>query len=206
MSARDDLDLRGVRRSARMQQHRAHTRRVARPGRGRPLSSRLSEAIAARERTIVVYSPLRVLLHEKARFNVGGGSAHYRPHSGVEVAEHNAMIRKAFRMTVNAGAASEYEGRHNPIWPELEATLIQHGVLSYSIFLDPDTQDLFAYAEVESEERWTAIASTEVCQRWWGHMRDLMPTRSDNSPVSSDLREVFHIEAGESFRGTSIRS
>jgi L-rhamnose mutarotase len=117
------------------------------------------------------------------------------------------MIRKAFRMRVNAGAASEYEGRHNPIWPELEATLIQHGVLSYSIFLDPHTQDLFAYAEVESEERWTAIASTEVCQRWWRHMRDLMPTGTDNSPVSSDLREVFHIEAGESFRaGTSIRS
>ena len=26
---------------------------------------------------------------------------------------------------------------------------------------------LFAYAEIESEERWQAIASTPVCRRWW---------------------------------------
>jgi L-rhamnose mutarotase len=29
-------------------------------------------------------------------------------------------IRKAFVMSVNAGAEEEYEKRHNPIWPELE--------------------------------------------------------------------------------------
>ena len=103
------------------------------------------------------------------------------------------MIRKAFRMRVNVGAEAEYERRHNPIWPELEATLVQHGVHSYTIFLDPETNDLFAYAEIESEERWNAIAGTEVCQRWWRHMGDLMPTRPDSSPLSSDMREVFHI-------------
>jgi L-rhamnose mutarotase len=105
------------------------------------------------------------------------------------------VIRKAFRMRVDPGAETEYERRHNPIWPELEAALVQHGVHSYSIFLDRETNDLFAYAEIESEERWNAIASTEVCQRWWQHMGDLMPTRPDSSPVSTDLREVFHIAA-----------
>ncbi|WP_139781734.1 L-rhamnose mutarotase, partial [Salmonella enterica] len=33
------------------------------------------------------------------------------------------MIRKAFVMQVNAGAHEEYQRRHNPIWPELEAVL-----------------------------------------------------------------------------------
>jgi L-rhamnose mutarotase len=104
------------------------------------------------------------------------------------------MIRKAFRMSVHQGAEAEYERRHNPIWPELEATLIQHGVQSYSIFLDPATNDLFAYAEIDSEERWNAIASTSICRRWWQQMTALMPSNDDDSPSSRDLREVFHIE------------
>jgi L-rhamnose mutarotase len=105
------------------------------------------------------------------------------------------MIRRAFRMSVHAGRHDEYERRHNPIWQELADTLVAHGVRSYSIYLDPQTGDLFAYAEIESEERWQAIASTEVCRRWWRHMRDLMPANPDDSPVARDLREVFHLEA-----------
>jgi L-rhamnose mutarotase len=104
------------------------------------------------------------------------------------------MLRKAFRMSVGAGQEAEYERRHNPIWRELEETLIDHGVRSYTIFLDPATRDLFGYAEIESEERWRAIAETEVCRRWWRHMREIMPSNPDDSPIASDLREVFHIE------------
>jgi len=106
------------------------------------------------------------------------------------------MIRKAFRMAVNSGQHAEYTRRHNPIWRDLEQALIDHGVRSYSIFLDPATSDLFAYAEIESEERWAAIASTEVCRRWWQSMRELMASNADASPMSRDLREVFHL--GES--------
>jgi len=105
------------------------------------------------------------------------------------------VIRRAFRMSVHPAHQSEYRRRHNPIWQELEQTLVRHGVRSYSIYLDPATNDLFAYAEIESEERWRAIASTEVCQRWWQHMREIMPSNPDGSPVASDLTEVFHIEA-----------
>ena len=104
------------------------------------------------------------------------------------------MIRKAFRMSVNADRHDEYARRHDPIWRELEDALLAHGVRSYSIYLDPQTSDLFAYAEIDSEERWRAIASTPVCQRWWQHMKDLMPSNPDGSPVARDLREVFHIE------------
>ncbi|MHA3774023.1 L-rhamnose mutarotase [Verrucomicrobiota bacterium sgz303538] len=110
------------------------------------------------------------------------------------------MIRKAFVMTVDAGQETEYERRHHPIWPELEEVLISHGVRSYSIFLNPDTRQLFAYAEIEDEARWEQIAQTEVCQRWWAYMRELMPSNSDNSPIAVPLREVFHIEgARETF-------
>ena len=100
-------------------------------------------------------------------------------------------------MSVDAGQQSEYERRHRPIWDELEATLLAHGVRTYSIFLDDATGDLFGYVEVEDEERWQAIAGTEVCRRWWRYMRDVMPAHADDSPVSRTLREVFHIDAGE---------
>ena len=103
------------------------------------------------------------------------------------------MIRKAFRMSVYKGRQEEYARRHNPIWQELADTLTAHGVRNYSIFLDRDTGDLFAYAEIESEERWAAIAKTEVCRRWWQHMREVMPSMPDGEPVSRPLDEVFHL-------------
>ncbi len=104
------------------------------------------------------------------------------------------MIRKAFRMSVYPGREDEYEHRHRPIWPELEDTLLAHGVATYSIFLDEDTRDLFAYVECESEARWAAVADTAVARRWWHHMREFMPSNADASPVTAPLREVFHLE------------
>ena len=108
------------------------------------------------------------------------------------------MIRKAFRMWVNAGREQEYARRHEPVWRELEEALLAHGVHRYSIFLDPDSSELFAYVEVESEEQWDAVAATDACRRWWRHMRDLMPHEPDNRPKTVDLREVFHLEAAGS--------
>ena len=103
------------------------------------------------------------------------------------------MIVKAFRMRVHPQHVAEYERRHNPIWPELEATLREHGVSRYCIFLDDETGDLFAYAEIESEERWRGIAATDVCRRWWQSMQPLMPSSPDTSPESRDLRQVFQL-------------
>ena len=116
------------------------------------------------------------------------------------------VIRKAFRMSVNAGAAKEYERRHRPIWADLEKVLLDHGVTTYSIFLDPESHDLFGYVEVESEDLWDRIGATDVCRRWWRHMRDVMPANADDSPVSRDLREVFHIERSSDTRGRDSES
>ena len=103
------------------------------------------------------------------------------------------MIRKAFVMSLNQGQETEYEKRHRPIWRELEDTLKKHGVHNYSIFLHPQTRQLFGYVEIEDEARWAAIAQTEVCRRWWEHMSSVMPSNPDHSPVSRELKEVFHL-------------
>ncbi len=116
------------------------------------------------------------------------------------------MIRKAFVMQVNADAHEEYQRRHNPIWPELEAVLKSHGAHHYAIYLDQERNLLFATVEIESEERWNAVASTDVCQRWWKHMRDVMPANPDNSPVSAELKRgvlsaVSRVPGGASLPG-----
>ncbi len=104
------------------------------------------------------------------------------------------MIRKAFLMQVHPECQEEYRKRHNPVLPELESVLKSHGVHNYSIFLDRATSQLFACVEIEDEERWNAIARTESCRKWWAYMRDIMPVNPDNSPVSRDLTEVFHMD------------
>ena len=104
------------------------------------------------------------------------------------------MIRKAFVLSVHAGQEAEYARRHQPIWDDLAAVLKAHGVHNYSIFLHPETRQLFGYVEIEDEARWAAIAQTEVCRRWWQFMADIMPANADGSPVARELREVFRLE------------
>ena len=104
------------------------------------------------------------------------------------------MIRKAFKMKVYPNKIDEYVQRHNPIWEELKSVLKAYGVHYYSIFLDAETSVLFGYAEVESDEKWNEIANTEICQKWWESMADLMETNPDKSPKSTDLKEVFYLD------------
>ncbi|MDE0041185.1 MAG: L-rhamnose mutarotase [Candidatus Poribacteria bacterium] len=104
------------------------------------------------------------------------------------------MIRKALVMQVNPDKHDEYRKRHNPIWEELQVVLKAHGVHNYSIFLHSETNQLFAYVEIEDESRWQSIADTEICKKWWAYMRDIMPSNPDNSPCSQELDEVFHID------------
>ena len=104
------------------------------------------------------------------------------------------MIRKAFIMLLKPGRQGQYRQRHLFVWPELQAVLRSHGVHNYSIFLDRDTDKLFAYVELESEALWQQIAETEACRRWWAFMQELMLTNPDTSPVSIELDEVFHLD------------
>jgi L-rhamnose mutarotase len=140
-------------------------------------------------RTLTRLSTAALALLATAQFAPAAAPAHKEP----TPASKN-VIRKAFVMAVNAGQEAEYERRHRPIWPELEATLKKHGVVTYTIFLVPETRQLFGYVEFKDQAQWDAVAKTAICQKWWAYMKDVMPSNSDNSPVSAELHEVFHIE------------
>ncbi|WP_392558821.1 L-rhamnose mutarotase [Orbus mooreae] len=104
------------------------------------------------------------------------------------------MIRKATVMQVNPNKHAEYKKRHDEIFPELVAELKTHGAHHYSIFLDTKRNLLFAYVEIESEDRWNAVSQTAACQKWWAFMHDIMPSNPDHSPISETLLPVFYLE------------
>ena len=97
-------------------------------------------------------------------------------------------------MYLNEGMKEEYKKRHNEIWPELKKLLKEAGVSEYSIFLDEETNTLFAFQKVSGEGGSQDLGQTEIVKKWWKHMADIMKVNPDNSPVSISLEEVFYLE------------
>ncbi|MDR1861148.1 MAG: L-rhamnose mutarotase [Bacteroidales bacterium] len=104
------------------------------------------------------------------------------------------MSRIAFKMFLNEGQKEEYRRRHAAIWPELKKLLHEAGVSNYSIFLDEDTDTLFAVQDVNGDSGSQQLGQTEIVQKWWDYMADLMRVNPDNSPVSIPLEELFYIK------------
>ena len=101
---------------------------------------------------------------------------------------------KAFKMKLYEGMAQEYERRHNELWPEMKDAIHEYGGKNYTIFLDEQTNTLFGYIEIKSEELWKKSKDTQVFKQWWEYMADIMETNDDNSPVSVSLKNVFHLD------------
>lgn len=103
-------------------------------------------------------------------------------------------IVKGFKMKVYPDCHEEYEKRHNNLWPEMKEMIHQYGGSNYTIFLDQETSTLFGYIELEDPDKWDESANTKICRKWWEYMADIMDTNDDNSPVSIDLKTVFHLD------------
>jgi L-rhamnose mutarotase len=101
--------------------------------------------------------------------------------------------RYAFKMYLNTGCKEEYRRRHDAIWPELAALLRDSGIANYSIHLDPETDVLFAYLERNSDHRMVDLPNHAVMRLWWEHMKDIMRTNPDGSPVATPLLEMFYL-------------
>ena len=104
------------------------------------------------------------------------------------------MQRLAFKMHLNKGQKEEYKKRHDEIWPELKQLLKESGVSEYSIFLDEETNILFAFQKVSGEGSSQDLGQTEIVQKWWKFMSDIMEVNEDNSPVMRVLEEVFYLD------------
>lgn len=103
------------------------------------------------------------------------------------------MKRVAFKMYLKEGQKDEYIRRHNEIWPEVVDLLKNAGIEDYSIFLDEQTNALFAVQTLISDEGSQSLGHQEIIQKWWAYMADIMEVNPDNSPVSEVLEEVFYL-------------
>jgi L-rhamnose mutarotase len=104
------------------------------------------------------------------------------------------MERVAFKMKLFPGRESEYRKRHDEIWPELAELLAAFGIRDYSIFLDAETNILFAVHRKTDNNRLSELFAQPVMQKWFVHMSDMMDTNPDKTPVQTPLREVFHMD------------
>ena len=104
------------------------------------------------------------------------------------------MKRIAFKMQLNEGQREEYIKRHDEIWPELKQLLKDSGISEYSIFLDDDTNTLFAFQKVSGADGSQDLGKTEIVKKWWTYMAEMYETHPDNSPVIKALEEVFYME------------
>ena len=106
------------------------------------------------------------------------------------------MSRKklAFKMKLKPGCREEYKKRHDEIWPELLQLLKDSGVSDYSIFLDEETDTLFAVQIQSGDTGSQDLGSLEIVRKWWAMMAPLMETNPDKSPVSVPLPLMFHMD------------
>lgn len=96
-------------------------------------------------------------------------------------------------MQLKPGYESEYQRRHNEIWPELAALLKSKGISEYSIFLDRATLSLFGVLKIVDTSAMNELPAHDIMQRWWNYMSDIMDTNADHSPIALPLEEVFYL-------------
>lgn len=96
-------------------------------------------------------------------------------------------------MLLHPGNEAAYKKRHDEIWPELQDLLKQAGISDYSIFLDEETNILFATMLVADQDAVDRLPEQPVMKKWWAYMKDIMASNPDNSPVSITLKQVFHL-------------
>ncbi len=97
-------------------------------------------------------------------------------------------------MKLLKGFEAEYKKRHDEIWTQLKDLLKETGIQNYSIFLDEETNDLFAYFNIDDVTKLNNLPQQEIMKKWWNYMKDIMETNPDHSPVSFPLKEVFFLE------------
>ena len=101
------------------------------------------------------------------------------------------MEEIAFTMKLKPGVETEYQRRHDEIWPELATALTDAGIRDYAIYLDRATGTLFAVQKRLLNHTTNNLPELPIMKRWWAYMADLMETNPDSSPVVTLLERVF---------------
>jgi L-rhamnose mutarotase len=95
-----------------------------------------------------------------------------------------------FGLRLRPGCEAEYQRRHDEIWPELRAALLEVGILHYEIHLLRPEGLLFAFQHRRRDHQVDRLRETEVFRRWQAHMADILVQDGDG-PLRLDLEPMF---------------
>lgn len=100
----------------------------------------------------------------------------------------------SFKMKLKPGNREEYKKRHQNIWPELKELLSAAGIRDYSIWLDEETDALFAVQWLPENFDSSKLSANPLMKKWWEYMKDIMDTNNDLSPVAVELKKMFYLK------------
>lgn len=110
------------------------------------------------------------------------------------IPDKELLVRNAFKMKLKPGFSAEYKRRHDEIWPELSHVLTKAGISDYSIYLDEETDTLFAVQKLAPCHTTADLPNNPIVRKWWDYMSDIMEYNPDNTPVAIPLKEMFHVD------------
>lgn len=105
----------------------------------------------------------------------------------------NDLETIAFRMILNPRMKAEYKRRHDEIWPELVTLLHEAGISDYSIWLDEETNHLFAILKRHPNHTMNRLPEEAIMRRWWDYMADVMATDAEHTPLQRSLEKMFYM-------------
>jgi arylsulfatase len=114
-----------------------------------------------------------------------------KPQAGA-AADEPEFTTVAVKLQLKPGMAEEYKKRHDEIWPELAEAIRKAGIRDYSIFLDEETNALFAVQKLAKDNTAADLRNLPILHEWWEAMAPLMEVNPDHSPVRVPLRQMFH--------------
>jgi len=68
------------------------------------------------------------------------------------------------------------------------------GISDYSIYLDEQTNTLFAFQKLAPGHTDNDLPKDPVVRKWWDYMSDIMEYNPDHTPVAISMREMFHMD------------
>jgi L-rhamnose mutarotase len=110
-------------------------------------------------------------------------------------AEASATETLGFVLRVRAGMEAEYRRRHDALWPEMRAALLEAGIMHYEIWLHAPTR-LRCARQVRRAGAGPTPAGTEIMARWRAYMADVLE-QTDSGPWRDALTQEFRLVAGE---------
>jgi len=100
----------------------------------------------------------------------------------------------AFCLRLKAGGEVEYRRRHDALWPDMRAALLDAGLLHYEIHLEPGSLLLFATLVRRKDHTMDTLPLHPAWQRWQSHMADIL-VQADGLPLRVPLQRMFWLQA-----------